>query len=218
MAYAQGAQLDGYPCPSTAHGPTIRTRAIIAGREVVADVKADPKSVPGLDRAVRKDSHLQADGQLRVDLIDGLHYRPARSVAHDAGFVTEIMRHTWDPADRPIVQVHATTTFPGRVRGWGLHRRTVDRLFVLSGAVRVVCYDGREGSPTYGRVNEFFLGDRSPGLVIIPTHVYHGWKNVGPTESIIISLPSEVYDHEQSDGVELAWDAPATRQIIPYDW
>jgi dTDP-4-dehydrorhamnose 3,5-epimerase len=124
----------------------------------------------------------------------------------------------WELLDEPIVQVHMSTTLPGRVRAWGLHQRTSDRLFVASGLVHIVCYDGREGSPTFGRINEFTLSDRSPGLLVIPPSVYHGWKNVGTTESIVINMPTRVYAYDQPDSLDLPWDGDAARALSPYSW
>src|SRR4029079_9909767 len=136
------------------------------------------------------------DGALRIDLIDGVLFRPTRPVSHHHGHLTEAFRLDWTIGVAPIVQVTMTVTFPGIVRAWGLHRHTVDRLFGATGSLCVVCYDGRQGSPTFGRVNEFFVGERNQGLVLIPPGVYHGWKNIGADEATIISMPSTLYDYE----------------------
>ena len=50
----------------------------------------------------------------------------------------------------PVVQVHLTTTFPGRIRAWGLHQKSTDRLFVVSGLVKIVVFDGRRESTDFG--------------------------------------------------------------------
>jgi dTDP-4-dehydrorhamnose 3,5-epimerase-like enzyme len=41
-----------------------------------------------------------------------------------------------------------------------------------------------------GRINEFIVGERNQGLVVIPPGVYHGWKNIGAEEAGIVSMPS----------------------------
>jgi dTDP-4-dehydrorhamnose 3,5-epimerase len=178
---------------------------------------ADP-AVAGLEATAQKLSDVGPRGELRGQPIAGLRVRLTRPVAHEDGHLIEIARIGWDVLGGPIVQVHMTTTFPGRVRAWGLHRRTTDRLFVASGLVRVVCYDGRRDSPTYGRVSEMTLGDRNPGLVVVPPDVFHGWKNIGVTESIVINMPTAVYDYDRPDSLDLPWDTPAARDIIPYTW
>lgn len=176
------------------------------------------EDIAGFSRAVARTSHTTSEGDLRVESIDGLIYRAAHAVTHSHGHLAEAYREDWGITDQPVVQVNITTTFSGRVRAWGLHLRTVDRLFVSSGAVKIVCYDSRRRSPTFGRINEFFFSDRTQGLVVIPFGIYHGWKNVGDTEAVIISMPSQLYDHDGPDRFELPWDAPSTREVIPYDW
>ncbi len=153
-----------------------------------------------------------------MEPIHGLRIRLTRPVAHEDGHLTEIARHTWDVIDEPVVQVHMTTTLPGRVRAWGLHQRTTDRLFVASGLVRIVCYDARKASPTYGRLNEITLSERNPGLVLLPPEIYHGWKNIGATEAIVINMPTRAYVYEQPDALDLPWDSEAARKLIPYTW
>ncbi len=97
------------------------------------------------------------------------------------------------------------------------HRYTIDRLFAATGSLCIVCYDGRRSSPTFGCVNEFMLGERNQGLVVIPPGVFHGWKNVGADEATIVSMPSRLNDHDGPDRWELLWDSPAAREIIPYE-
>lgn len=176
------------------------------------------ESVEGFAEALALQSQTTPEGALRLDPIEGVQYRLARPVSHHHGHLTEAFRADWGVTEFPIVQVNLTVTFPGRVRGWGLHRRTVDRLFAATGSLCIVCYDGRRNSPTFGSINEFILGERNQGLVVIPPGVYHGWKNIGDDEAAIVSMPSELYDHSGPDRWELAWDSDEARRIIPYRW
>lgn len=177
-----------------------------------------PGGFAGESTVVPKRSDVRASGELRVDPINGLRYRLTRPVPHEDGHVIEIARDDWELVSEPIRQVHMTTTLPGRVRAWGLHRKTTDRLFVASGLVHVVCWDGREGSPTFGRLNQFTFSDRNPGLVLIPPDVYHGWKNIGTSEAIVLNMPTRPYTYDEPDALDLPWDAEAAKALIPYGW
>ena len=117
-----------------------------------------------------------------------------------------------------MVQVHVTTTLAGRIRAWGLHQVSTDRLFVVSGLVRIVVYDGRESSPTAGRINEFTVSERNPGLLVIPPNLYHGWKNIGRSEAVIINMPDRMYNYEAPDALDLPWDSESAQRIVPYRW
>lgn len=174
--------------------------------------------VEGFESASPRQSQTTAEGALRLDPIEGVRYRLARPVSHHHGHLTEAFRTDWGVTEAPVVQVNLTTTFPGRIRAWGIHRFTVDRLFAATGSLCIVCFDGRRGSPTFGCVNEFMLGGRNQGLVVIPPGVFHGWKNIGDDEATIVSMPSQLYNYDGPDRWELTWDSPAARTIIPYQW
>jgi dTDP-4-dehydrorhamnose 3,5-epimerase len=177
----------------------------------------EPKVLGGA-ALLAKQSDVDAEGRLRQAPIEGLVLRPTRPVPHDDGHVTEIARASWDCLGDPIVQVHLTTTFAGRVRAWGLHPQGTDRLFVASGLVRIVVFDGRLESPSHGRINVFTLSEKNPGLLIVPAGLYHGWKNIGVAEAAIINMPTRMYDYDSPDALDLPWDSPAAQHIIPYRW
>src|SRR5262245_59565041 len=114
-------------------------------------------NVVGMKELLDTQSAVDPAGRLREHGVDGVQFRPTRPVAHPDGHVTEVARTSWDIIEQPIVQVHCTTTLPGRVRAWGLHQLGTDRLFVVSGLIRFAVFDGREGSPTFGRVADYLV-------------------------------------------------------------
>jgi dTDP-4-dehydrorhamnose 3,5-epimerase len=191
-------------------------REPLTRRPEIAAVSLD--RIDGFASAAKVDSLTTSHGALRIVPIEGVRYRLARPVSHHNGHLTEAFRADWALTEAPIVQVTLTVTFPGRIRGWGIHRSTVDRLFAATGSLCIVCYDARQDSPTFGSTNEFMLGARNQGLVVIPPGVYHGWKNIGADEASIISMPSRLYDHDGPDRWELPWDSDQARSIIPYRW
>lgn len=174
--------------------------------------------VIGGEELVAKQSAVNSDGRLRSDLIDGVRIRETRPVPHEDGHVTEIARDSWDVLDDPVLQVHMTTTFPGRIRAWGLHQRSTDRLFVVSGLVKIVLFDGRNTSPTKGWINELSVSEKNPALVIVPPNLYHGWKNIGTTEAVIINMPTSMYNYDQPDALDMPWDSEQAARLIPYTW
>jgi dTDP-4-dehydrorhamnose 3,5-epimerase len=174
--------------------------------------------IVGQAKLASKQSAVDGHGALRNAPIEGVRFRPTRPVPHEDGYLTEVARASWDVLESPIVQVHVTTTFPERVRAWGIHRSGTDRLFVVAGLVKIVIFDGREGSPTFGRIDEFVVGERNPGLLVIPPNLYHGWKNIGTSDAIVINLPDKMYDYDAPDASHLSWNSDAARLTIPYAW
>ena len=125
----------------------------------------------------------------------------------------EILRRD-DPFFRAFGQVYLTTAYPGVVKAWHLHKKQTDHFCVVKGMAKVVLYDGRAGSPTRGAVNEFFLGELNPQLVVIPRLVMHGFKAIGTEEVYLLNLPTELYHYRDPDEHRL----PAHTKKIPYDW
>ncbi|MEP7064089.1 MAG: dTDP-4-dehydrorhamnose 3,5-epimerase [Betaproteobacteria bacterium] len=172
----------------------------------------------GRDDLVPKRSAVDSAGQLKQLSIEGLCFRPVRPVPHDDGHLVEVARADWPIVGAPVVQVHITTTLPGHIRAWGLHERSTDRLFVVKGLVRFAVFDGRAGSSTRGQVNTLLVSELSPGLLIVPPNLYHGWMNIGDAEAAIINMPENLYDYEQPDALDLPWDSAEAAALIPHRW
>ncbi len=79
-------------------------------------IDAERKGVDGKDRLLAKHSAVDGRGRFRQTPIDGVQFRPTRPVSHEDGSLAEIARTDWPEVDQPIVQVHVTTTEPGRIR------------------------------------------------------------------------------------------------------
>jgi len=146
-------------------------------------------------------------------LIDGVKARRAKVIPDQRGRLGEILRAD-DPMFEKFGQVYFTTTYPGVVKAWHYHKKQTDHFYVIAGTVKIALYDEREKSPTYGTINEVYLGEHCPGLVKIPPGVQHGWMCVGQTEACILNIPSEMYNHNDPD--EFRTDPHDNH--IPYDW
>jgi dTDP-4-dehydrorhamnose 3,5-epimerase len=184
----------------------------------VQEANSPEGEVIGIDRLVDKTSAVNDRGALRQKRIEGVRFRPIRPVPHEDGTLAEVARTAWDEIDQPIVQVHLTTTMAGRVRAWGLHRVSTDRLFVVRGLVSIVVYDGRVGSATVGSLNEFRVSERNPALLTVPPNLYHGWKNLGIDEAFIINMPSEQYSYERPDALDMPYESREAGEIVPFRW
>ncbi len=146
-------------------------------------------------------------------MIEGVTVRKLRLVADERGFLMEMLRSDWEEFDK-FGQTYVTAVYPGVVKGWHYHKIQTDRFVCVAGMAKVVLYDGREGSPTHGEVNEFFMGIQNPILLKIPPGVMHGFKGISPEMTLIVNIPSELYNYGNPDEYRL----PAHTDQIPYDW
>jgi dTDP-4-dehydrorhamnose 3,5-epimerase len=163
----------------------------------------------------KKDSQLISETWQKVEeRIDGVVVREVLHVPRDHGIITEMYRPPWDPTGLPVVHAYQSRLYPGAIGAWSCHARTVDRLFVNQGNLKVVLYDGREGSPTTGRINELYVGDARPALVVIPIGVWHGLQNLGDSDALVVNFPSHAYDYADPDHYRL----PSDTAEIHYTW
>ena len=121
------------------------------------------------------------------DHIDGTWVKPLRVIPDERGMLMEILRSD-DDGFTKFGQVYVSTTYPGVVKAWHLHKVQDDNFCCVKGMVKLVLYDGRDGSPSQGRIGEYFIGERNPMLVRVPAGVHHGWKCVSQEESIVVNV------------------------------
>ena len=148
-----------------------------------------------------------------ADDIDGVWVKDLSVIPDERGRLMEILRND-DEGFTRFGQVYLSTTYPGVVKAWHLHKVQDDNFTVVRGMVKLVLYDGRDDSPTKGTVKEYYLGDHNPQLVRVPAGVHHGWKCVSQEESLVINIPNEPYHRDAPDEFRTAWNSPD----IPYSW
>jgi len=146
-------------------------------------------------------------------MINGVKVKKLNPISDERGRVMEILRCD-DEVFRKFGQVYVTTAYPGVVKAWHYHKKQTDSFTVLHGMVKMVLYDARKGSPSKGKVNEFFIGVHNPILLQIPPEVYHGFKCVSEYEAIMLNCPSEPYNRREPDEYRI----PAHTKKIPYNW
>lgn len=145
--------------------------------------------------------------------IDGVWTKDLKVVPDERGRLMEILRAD-DEGFSKFGQLYMTTNYPGVVKAWHLHGKQEDLVCCVKGMIKLVLYDARADSPSKGTVQEYFIGDHNPMLVSVPPGVYHGWKGISEHESVVVNVPTEVYDYEDPDEQRLPWDTDE----IPYDW
>jgi dTDP-4-dehydrorhamnose 3,5-epimerase len=148
-----------------------------------------------------------------MPLIDGVRVKKLRLMPDERGRVMEMLRCD-DEEFVGFGQVYMTTAYPGVVKAWHFHRKQTDFFCCVLGMMKLVLYDGREGSATQGMINEFFLGEHNASLVVIPPMIHHGFKCISSTEAMVINVPTLPYDRQEPDEYRL----PAHGGDIPYDW
>lgn len=148
-----------------------------------------------------------------MKLINDVETRVVKVIPDERGRLGEILRSDSD-LFKKFGQVYFTSAYPGVVKAWHYHKIQTDYFFCVKGMTKLVLYDSRENSSTKGLINEFFIGEHNPLLVVIPPMVYHGFKTISAEEALMINVPTETYNYKNPDEYRL--DPHSDK--IPYDW
>jgi dTDP-4-dehydrorhamnose 3,5-epimerase len=147
-------------------------------------------------------------------MIDGVCIQKRVWHNDQRGSLTELVRVD-DPEMMvaPFGQVYVTTLYPGVVKAWHLHHHQWDRMVGLVGHTMLGLVDLRPDSPTQGETMAIVLGERNHVCVLIPPSVYHGLKNIGTEESMVINVVSQPYDKADPDEERIA-----PHGVLDFDW
>ena len=144
-------------------------------------------------------------------MIDGVQVIPLRRIPDERGTIFHMLRRT-DPHFVEFGEIYFSTVYQGVIKGWHRHREMTLNYACISGRVKLVLYDDREGSSTRGELTEIFLGPDNYSLVIIPPEVWNGFKGMSEPHAIIANCCTHAHDPSRSSRLD-----PFDNHI-PYDW
>jgi len=142
-----------------------------------------------------KDKKFEAKSK---QLIQGVQVKQLKWIPDERGKLMEMLRCD-DTMFEKFGQVYITTCYPGVVKAWHYHQNQADNMVVVKGMAKVALYDQREGSPTKGIINEFFICEDNPMLIHIPAMVLHGFKAYGFEPAYVVNTVTQPYNRQQPD-------------------
>lgn len=156
--------------------------------------------------------HITATGEVLADRIHGSAAKVVPNIITRNGVTTEVLREDWGVGASPIVHAIHVILRAGALSAWHKHMIQTDHIMVLGGSIKCVLYDGREDSPTFGKVDVHHLSPMRPTLVVVPPGVWHGLQNLEGHPSSFLNYFDYAYKYEDPD----EWRLPADTDEIPY--
>ena len=144
-------------------------------------------------------------------MIHGVSMHPLKRIPDERGKVMHMLRRD-DPWFEKFGEIYFSVVYPGVIKGWHLHKIMTLNYAVVDGAIKLVLYDEREGSPSKGEVQEIFAGEESYALITVPPEVWNGFKGIGLKPAIVANCATEPHDPS-----EIVRADPFSKNI-PYDW
>lgn len=143
--------------------------------------------------------------------IEGVEVVPLRRIPDDRGTVYHMLKST-DPHFREFGEIYFSSVYPGVVKAWKNHESVTVNYACIVGRVKLVLYDGRDGSPTHGTLMEVFLGPELHALVVIPPGVWNGFQGRSRPMAVIANCATGVHDPDEFERL------PPDAADLPYSW
>lgn len=152
------------------------------------------------------------NADVKTTSIDGVCFQELAQIGTEGGPVLHMMRSD-SPLFRGFGEVYFSEVMPGAVKAWKLHRLQTQHFAVPVGLIEVVVYDGREDSPSRGRIESFPLGRPDHyRLLRIPPLVWYGFTAKGEIPGLMANCADLPHSPGESDRI------PADSPLIPYSW
>ncbi|MBN2752124.1 MAG: dTDP-4-dehydrorhamnose 3,5-epimerase family protein [Rhodospirillaceae bacterium] len=153
---------------------------------------------------------IQIDG-IKGKWIDGVKIVRKRKIVDERGMIMHMMK-TSDDEFQHFGEIYFSCGQPGVVKAWHIHKEMTLNNCCIVGMIKLVLFDGRDGSPTRGNLMECFIGEDNYCLVQIPSGITNGYKAFGSKMAILANCATLPHDPS-----ELIYIDPFNNDI-PYDW
>src|SRR3972149_5351343 len=134
-------------------------------------------------------------------MIQGVSIRPLKQIPDERGKVMHMLRRD-DPWFERFGEIYFSVIYPGAIKAWHLHKIMTLNYGVVSGAIKLVLYDDRDGSPTKGELQEIFTGEECYSLITIPPNIWNGFKGIGAKPALVANCATEPHDPSEIVGIQ----------------
>ena len=143
--------------------------------------------------------------------IEGIKITPLKIISDNRGSVMHMLRSDSDVFQK-FGEIYFSTIFKDSIKAWHLHKEATLNYACIFGKVKLVLFDDRTESTTYGLYQELYLSLDSYSLITIPPNIWNGFKGLNDNHSIIancLTLP-----HNEKEMVRVDLNDPKFK----YNW
>lgn len=102
----------------------------------------------------------------------------------------------------PAGQVNFSVQYPGVIKAWHCHHQQTDFWLCLLGHIKAGVHRDEDG-----RSWHLVIGEKHPGVLVIPPNLWHGAATVGPQCAGLLYYVSHAYAPEAPDEQRRAFDS-----------
>jgi len=144
--------------------------------------------------------------------ISGVKIHKLNIISDDRGSVLHILRI--DSVDFcGFGECYCSEILPNSIKAWKLHKEQTQQFAVPIGKIKLVMYDERKNSPSFGKTMISILGRPDfYNRIIIPPNIWYGFKCVSTIPALIVNCANLVYNKYESVAIK------KDNINIPYKW
>jgi dTDP-4-dehydrorhamnose 3,5-epimerase len=129
----------------------------------------------------------------------------------DRGKIVHMLRND-DKNFLKFGEIYFSYVYPNMIKAWHIHKKMTLNYVAAFGKVKLVLYDDRKNSKTFGKIQEIFLSNQNHLLVSIPPNIWNGFTSAD--ENLAVLANCSDIPHDKTEISRLDFDDPK----FPYNW
>jgi dTDP-4-dehydrorhamnose 3,5-epimerase len=144
-------------------------------------------------------------------MIQGVKITTLKKIDDERGSVMHMLRNDSEIFSK-FGEIYFSISYPKAIKAWHMHKDMILNYACIEGKLKLVLYDDRANSKTFGKIQELTLSTDDYFLVTVPPLIWNGFVNIGNNNSILANCSSVPYRDD-----EIIRKSPFDKQI-PYIW
>lgn len=144
-------------------------------------------------------------------LVNDVKIIPLKKFVDERGAVMHMLRSDQDHF-QGFGEIYFSLINPGVIKGWKLHKKISQSMAVPEGNVRMVVYDSRKESSTFGNFQIINFGSENYSLLQLPPNVWYAFQAISANHAIITNCITTPHEPNESETL------PLDTTLIPFDW
>jgi dTDP-4-dehydrorhamnose 3,5-epimerase len=135
-----------------------------------------------------------------------------KQIIDERGAVFHIMKKD-SPTFNGFGEAYISKINHNVVKGWKFHKKMKQNFTVVFGSMKLVLYDDRKNSPTFGEINEIYLDDSNNYYrVTIPEKIWYSFQCLSTESCLLLNIANIQHDPKECINLDLE------NSKIPYNW
>ena len=144
-------------------------------------------------------------------IIEGVQIIKKKEIVDDRGKILHMLKVN-DKNFKKFGEIYFSYVYPKKIKAWHIHKKMTLNYVAAYGKIKLVLYDDRKSSKTFGKIQEILLSNDNHLLVSIPPLIWNGFSSADDNLAVLANC-SDI-PHDKTEILRLDYDDPK----FPYNW